>query len=188
MSKITFYTGKGDRGDTARLGSRTRLLKSSPLMDAIGAIDEATSAIGMVRAFAQVAPLHAALPQVQRHIYKLMSHLSATPELRERYVGVDADALTWLEGLIAELETLAPPIQDFVLPGDSPAGAACHVARSVVRRAERRLVAFSETEDNLGDVNLAYINRLSSLLFVAALCEDHVSGAASQLAREQPTE
>ena len=76
-----------------------------------------------------------------------------------------------------------PPLREFVVPGDSLAGAALHMARATVRRAERRLVEFTELEPGIGAPNLAFVNRLSSLLFVAALREDQLAGQALTLAR-----
>jgi cob(I)alamin adenosyltransferase len=171
-SKTLFYTGKGDEGDTARLGGEARLSKDSALIDTIGILDEATCAIGMARAQVQDPLLKESLPEVQRRLYRLMSHLSATPEQRERYAGLHDEDVVWLESLIEALEANIPQLKEFVLPGDSPAGAACHMARSVVRRAERRLVAFAGVETGVKAPNLAFINRLSSLMFVAALRED----------------
>ena len=183
MGKTMFYTGKGDRGDTGRLAGQERLPKSGLLIDTIGTIDEATAAIGMARALAQSSALAEALPTVQRQIYRLMSHISATGEARQRYSGLSEEDVAWLEKLIAQLETGLPELHDFVLPGDSPAGAAFHVARTTVRRAERRLVTFVETEPDVGAPNLAYLNRLSSLMFVAALQEDLLAGKRSRLAQ-----
>jgi len=172
MTESAFYTAKGDRGDTSRLADNERIAKSSTLIEALGTIDEATSAIGMARALSRSARLREALPTAQRHIIKLMSHLSATPDARTTYCGVTQDDLGWLQDLIADIETTLPPLTNFVLPGDSSASAALHVARTVVRRAERRMVAIASAEPGISDINLAYLNRLSSLLFVAALYED----------------
>ena len=174
MTHSTFYTAKGDQGDTARLGGGARLSKSSSLLEAVGAVDEATSAIGMARALAEDAALKAMLRTVQEHFVRLMSHLSAKPETRARYPGPGADDLAWLEARLAELEAGLPPLRAFVLPGDSLPGAALHVARSAVRRAERRVVALAEVEPGIDALSLAYLNRLSSLLFVAALQVDAV--------------
>ncbi|NBD34554.1 MAG: cob(I)yrinic acid a,c-diamide adenosyltransferase [Chloroflexi bacterium] len=185
MSKTKFYTGRGDRGDTARLAAEARVLKSDLLIDVIGTMDEATSAIGMARSLAQTPALKQRLPVVQRHLYRLMSHLSAEASAREQYAGLAEEDVSWLEDLIADLERDLPPLEGFVLPGDSVAGAACHVARTVVRRAERRLVALTDVESNIGEANLAYVNRLSSLMFVAALQEDQRAGESSRLAAHQ---
>jgi len=172
MTRSNFYTSKGDQGDTGRLGGDARLLKSSLLLEAVGAMDEATSAIGMARALLDDATLKATLHTVQEHFIRLMSHLSVTPETRGRYPGPDADGLAWLEARIAELEAELPPLHTFVLPGDSVPGAALHMARTAVRRAERRVVALAEAEPGISAANMAYLNRLSSLLFVGALQVD----------------
>ncbi len=172
MSKSAFYTAKGDLGDTGRLAGTERIAKSSALIEAIGTLDEASSAIGMARALSLSDRLRAALPTVQRHVYVIISHLSAVPQAREQYVGVSNEDLTWLQELIADIENHLPPLRDFLLPGDSRSDAAFHVTRTSVRRAERRLVSFAESEPGLGETNLAYMNRLSSLMFVAALYEN----------------
>lgn len=179
MTKHNYYTGIGDRGDTARLGGMGRISKSSVLVNTIGALDEVTCAIGVVRSLAKEPTLATDLITVQRHLSALMSHLSAVPEMRERYSGVPDEALTWLEALIARLSDGVPWPEGFVLPGDSSAGAACHMARAIVRRAERNLVAFVELEEGIGSDNLAYVNRLSSLMFVTALREDMLAGRSS---------
>jgi cob(I)alamin adenosyltransferase len=172
MAHSRFYTAKGDHGDTARLGENAQLSKSNLLLEAVGAVDEATSAIGMARALAEDAALKATLRTVQEHFVRLMAHLSATPDIREQYPGPGADDLAWLGACIADLEAELPPLRAFVLPGDSPPGAALHVARTTVRRAERCVVALTEAESGIDALSLAYLNRLSSLLFVAALYVD----------------
>ncbi|MBN2394797.1 MAG: cob(I)yrinic acid a,c-diamide adenosyltransferase [Anaerolineae bacterium] len=172
MTHSRFYTAKGDHGDTARLGGDARLSKSSPLLEAVGAVDEAMSAIGMARALVEDAALKATLRTVQEHFVQLMAHLSAMPGARERYTGPGTDALAWLEARIADLEAELPPFRVFVLPGDSLPGAALHVARTAVRRAERCVVTLVEAEPDIDALLLAYLNRLSSLLFVAALRAD----------------
>jgi cob(I)alamin adenosyltransferase len=116
-----------------------------------------------------------------------MSHLSAMPEMRQEFPGLLEEDVAWLEEIIGWLEGLVPQLKGFVVPGDSPAGAACHVARTVVRRAERRLVAFADEESNVGPANLAFINRLSSFLFVAALREDGIAGEEPTLASPERT-
>lgn len=175
MSTSDFYTRTGDRGNTTRLKGERRLSKSHFAMEVIGTIDEATAAIGLARASSRSTRLKEAMITVQRHITRLMTHLSAVPEAREHYPGIAAEDVAWLEALIADLEIDLPPLKTFVLPGDSLPGAAYHVARTVVRRAERHLVAFVEEEPDVAPPNVAYMNRLSSLLFVAALFEDRGS-------------
>lgn len=184
MPKSGFYTAAGDRGDTTRLGGKQRLSKSDALLKVIGAVDEATSAIGMARALAEMPARKAALLTTQHHLSRLMAHLSATPDARERYPGLSKDDVAWLEQLIAQIEEGMPPLTAFVYPGDSIPGAALHVARTAVRRAERRIVAFAEIEPGIGAANLAYVNRLSSLLFVMAVrCTASGSGGSDAFSR-----
>ncbi|HOU15452.1 MAG TPA: cob(I)yrinic acid a,c-diamide adenosyltransferase [Anaerolineae bacterium] len=172
MRHVKFYTAAGDSGDTTRLGGDARLSKSSLVLEAVGATDEATSAIGMARALAEGAEVKATLRTAQEHLVNLMAHLSATPEFRTQYPGPGAEELAWLETRIADLEAGLPPLRAFVLPGDSLPGAALHVARTTIRRAERCVVALAEAEPGIAASSLAYLNRLSSLLFVAALHMD----------------
>ncbi len=172
MHRSGFYSGKGDRGDTGRLRGEARVSKNSILIEAVGTVDEATSAIGLARAGCRSPRLKETLLAVQKHLYRMLSHLSAAPEAREQYPGLTLDDIAWLESRIAEIENDLPPLKEFVFPGDTLSGAAFHVARSVVRRAERRVVALAELEPDLGQPNLTYLNRLSSLLFVAAVAED----------------
>jgi cob(I)alamin adenosyltransferase len=175
MIKRKFFSGTGDQGKTKRLGGQSTITKSSLLIEALGVMDEATSSIGVARAATQSRKLCDILTDIQHHIITLMAHLSASPETRARYPGLNNDEVTWLEQKIAELEKITPPLSGFVLPGDSIAGAALHVARTVVRRAERRLIALIQDEPDIGQANLPYLNRLSSLLFVAALVEDQIN-------------
>lgn len=172
MPKGKFYTRKGDTGTTTRLGSQQRLSKHELLIQTIGEIDEANSAIGMLRSMAQDPILQQSLPYIQRRLTKVMAHLSAIPEARKHYPGLTDEDVNWLEDLIIQYEARLPNLQDFVLPGDSVAGAMGHLARAVVRRAERQIVALSEEETNIGEANLAFINRLSTLIFIAAIRED----------------
>ena len=184
MHESGFYTGEGDRGDTVRLEGAERIAKSSALIEAVGTLDEATSVIGMARAQARAQLLKEILPAVQRHIYRLLSHLSAISEARGHFPGLTLEDVAWLEARIADLETRLPPLENFVLPGDSVSSATFHVARTVVRRAERRVAALAESDPSFGNPNLAYLNRLSSLLFVAALVEDLDEGSPPTLAKE----
>ncbi len=166
------FTGRGDSGSTGRLGTTTRISKDSALIEAVGSVDEAMSSIGMARAACTIQGEKGSLLVVQQHLGRMLAHLSATPETRSQYSGTSADDVTWLEARIAEIERDLPPLREFVLPGATLAGAAFHVARTVVRRAERHVVALAGAEPGLGPQNLAYLNRLSSLLFVAAVAED----------------
>ena len=170
MTRSRFYTAAGDLGDTARLGGDARLSRQLSI-EAVGAVDGAVAAMAW-RALAQDPATNEILSAVQAHLGCLMAHLSAMPELRGRYPGPDADDVAWLEERVAGFEAGLPPLRAFVQPGDSLSGAAFHVARTAVRRAERRVVGYAEIEPDIGVTSLVYLNRLSSLLFVMALHAD----------------
>ncbi len=170
-SNLIFYTARGDDGTTTRLGGRERLRKDSLLMEVVGTVDEASAAIGVARASLSEVKTQTVLREVQERLIRLMGHLSATPETREKYQGLTAEDRAWLEERIVELGEGLPPLREFVLPGRTPPEAACHLARTIVRRAERRLLTLMSEEPSIGAENLAFLNRLSSLLFVVALRE-----------------
>jgi cob(I)alamin adenosyltransferase len=135
------YTGKGDAGTTDLLGGRVD--KNDPRIEAIGALDEASSAIGFARASAATERTRAMLIEAQRDLYKIMAELAYTSEQWPARVEVGADRVAWLEGETDGLTAEVPPPRAFVIPGDSLPGAALDVARTVARRAERETVAIA---------------------------------------------
>lgn len=171
LSKI--YTRGGDAGMTS-LGDGERRRKDDLRIEAYGSIDEANSFIGVARAAlgdaANEVRLAAILASIQNDLFDLGADLcvperaGAAPRLRVRQDQVDR-----LEHEIDALNADLPPLTSFVLPGGSQAAAAIHVARAVVRRAERILVTLAARPDEkIGPAVLRYINRLSDFLFVAA--------------------
>jgi len=164
-----WYTTNGDDGYTDLLGGE-RVAKDSRCIEALGSLDEATSFIGVARAQvgAETKPL---LERVQRELMLVMAEVAAPDPaaLRERLPDTAIDAL---EMDIERIAAGVPPLTDFVLPGDTPAGAALDVARAVVRRAERRVVALIHHTELTGDLLIRYLNRLSSLLYFLARAED----------------
>lgn len=179
-----FYTRSGDDGTTGVLGSG-RLPKHHPLAEAIGTIDEASAALGAARAICREARTGALLLAAQRDLYRLMAELAATPENAAKFRVIDEARVSWLEENIDALGEAIDPPGEFVLPGDSTAGAALSLARTVVRRAERRLAALWHDRQFENRHLLAYLNRLSSLCFVLELLEDRAAGtAAPTLAKE----
>ena len=167
LNKI--YTRTGDDGTTG-LVDGSRLPKHAARMEAIGAVDEANCALGLA-AVALGASAHAALvTRVQNDLFDLGADL-ATPgddfapgEMTLRIVPAQVD---WLEGAIDRLNAAMAPLTSFILPGGSEAAARVHVARAATRLAERRAVALAEA-DPVNPAALAYLNRLSDLLFVLA--------------------
>ncbi|MBN1876901.1 MAG: cob(I)yrinic acid a,c-diamide adenosyltransferase [Anaerolineae bacterium] len=169
MHKSIFYTGKGDTGYTERLSGKITVSKSSIAIDTLGDLDETSCAIGVARALVRGETLKEILLTTQHHLCALMSHVAAVAETRQHFPGVSQTEVYWLEETMTNLEENIPPLQNFVLPGDSQVEAACHLARAVARRAERRLVALAEVESEITPPNLVYMNRLSSLLFIIGL-------------------
>ena len=172
---MKIYTKTGDTGETS-LFDNTRVRKSDPRVDAYGEVDELNACLGTVRAAGVDADVAAAVEQIQKDLFALGARL-ADPSTRiaERVTkaAVTQADVERLEQLIDRLESEVPPLRRFVLPGGSPAGAALHLARTVCRRAERRVVALGVAENE--PVVVIYLNRLSDLLFVMARAVNHRS-------------
>jgi cob(I)alamin adenosyltransferase len=160
LSKI--YTRTGDDGTTG-LGDGRRVDKDSLRVEAFGTVDEANSAIGVVLACnALSAPIRKCLTEVQHDLFELGGELCIPGH--EAITTAFVDRLEQdLDGFNADL----PPLKDFILPGGGQAAAACHLARTIVRRAERR-VASLRKDETVRDEVVQYLNRLSDLLFVIA--------------------
>ena len=160
LSKI--YTRTGDDGTTG-LGDGSRTDKDSLRVEAYGTVDEANSVIGVVLAVDGVPKgIRQSLMQVQHDLFDLGGELCIPG-----HAAVETAFVQRLEDTLDALNEGLPPLKDFILPGGGEAAAACHVARTVVRRAERRVISLARTESVRGEV-IEYLNRLSDLLFVIA--------------------
>ncbi|KAA3627684.1 MAG: cob(I)yrinic acid a,c-diamide adenosyltransferase [Proteobacteria bacterium] len=159
LSKI--YTRTGDDGTTG-LGRGDRVAKDSARIEAIGAVDETNCHVGIVLCHALPDPVTEVLTRVQHELFDLGGEL-ALPE----FVAIDAESIRQLESDLDKLNAELPPLKEFILPGGTSSGAACHLARAVCRRAERRLVTLAQQE-RVSDNLPRYLNRLSDLLFVTA--------------------
>ncbi len=160
LTKI--YTRTGDDGSTG-LGTGARVPKDSARVEAYGTIDELNSLVGMVIATPGTATAVAqCLSDIQHDLFDLGGELSVPGR-----AVIDDAAVTRLEALLDGFNADLPPLKDFILPGGSATAAACHVARSVSRRAERRLCSLTRSEA-VNPASLRYLNRLSDLLFVLA--------------------
>lgn len=178
------YTRAGDDGSTGLLGEG-RVPKYHPRMEALGAIDEATAALGLARSFSrakQTAPL---LIEIQRDLYHLMAEVAATPENAPRFRTLEPGRIQWLESQADAISALAPIPKEFILPGDSQAGAALSLARTIVRRAERRVTELLDAKEIENPILLQYLNRLSSLCFALELLENLSAGKVTQRARKK---
>ncbi|MFC3674256.1 cob(I)yrinic acid a,c-diamide adenosyltransferase [Ferrovibrio xuzhouensis] len=162
------YTRGGDKGMTS-LGNGERVPKHDLRVEAYGAVDEANATIGLARLHTAGIDLDAMLSRIQNDLFDLGADLS-TPEDEEgrrRPLRVDQVQVDRLEAEIDALNARLAPLTSFVLPGGSPAAAYLHLARTIVRRAERLVTALQDAE-RINPAALAYINRLSDHLFVAS--------------------
>jgi cob(I)alamin adenosyltransferase len=180
-----FYTRRGDDGCTGLLGPE-RVPKYDLRPEAYGTVDEALAALGLVRAGGCTRPTGEIVLAVQRDLYTLMAELAAGGDADSPFAGsVTAGQVGRLEEWIAGVEAQIDMPEEFVIPGDSPPGAALHLARTVVRRAERLAVRLAHDGVLGNDLVIHYLNRLSSLLFVLAIVEDRAATgkAATQVSK-----
>jgi cob(I)alamin adenosyltransferase len=163
LNKI--YTRTGD-GGSAGLVDGSRVSKSSLRMTAIGEVDEANAAIGAAIAALEGGEIAVSLQRIQNDLFDLGADV-ATPGAVEGALRIVGSQVDRLEREIDQMNADLEPLTSFILPGGSPSVAALHLARAVVRRAERAAVALNEAEP-LNPQLVAYLNRLSDHLFVAA--------------------
>lgn len=179
---MTFYTAKGDDGTTGLLGEG-RVPKYHVRMEAIGALDEASAALGLARAQCSATQTAPILLEAQRDLYKLMAEVAATPENAGRFHFIDSARVGWLEKQTDELSAIVEMPKEFILPGDTLGGAALSMARAIVRRAERCVVSLFDEEEVANPDLQRYLNRLSSLCFVLELLENRYAGKKTSLAK-----
>lgn len=181
--RMPLYTRTGDDGTTGLLGE-DRVSKDHPRIEALGALDEASAALGLARASCLAPQTPPILREAQRDLYKLMAEVAATPENADKFKGIDAARVTWLEEHADNINKIVSMPKEFILPGDTPSGAALSMARAVVRRAERRVTELFTLEQLANIELIRYLNRLSSLCFVLELLENQTSGQSTSLAKE----
>ena len=172
---MKLYTRTGDTGETSLFGG-TRARKDDPRVDAYGEVDELNAWLGLARASSTDTDLATELEQLQRDLFALGAQLADPADkiaARVTKAALADEDVARLERLIDRLEGELPPLRRFILAGGASAGAALHVARTVCRRAERRIVALDPPVDA---VLLRYVNRLSDLLFVLARAANHRAG------------
>jgi len=174
MPKI--YTKTGDAGETGLIGG-TRVAKDDPRVEAYGTIDEANSALGALAAHAD-PEIAAIIAGIQRTLFDIGAELANAGA--SRGASVTADQVDELERLIDGWEEGLPPLRQFILPGGSAPAAMCQLARSTVRRAERRTVTLAH-QALVNPEILRYLNRLSDCLFVLARVLNHRMGVADVL-------
>lgn len=171
---MKIYTKKGDSGNTSLFGGQ-RVSKSSKRIDAYGTVDELNSILGMAASFGLSKKGSELIKTVQQQLFVLGADL-ATPKSREvRIERIGHTEVEYLEKAIDEMEEALEPLKNFILPGGAEAGATLHFARTVCRRAERITVECRH-EEEISEVAIMYINRLSDFLFVLARYENKDAG------------
>jgi cob(I)alamin adenosyltransferase len=179
-----FYTKKGDDGYTSLLGEG-RVPKYDQRIEAVGVIDEANAAISLARALSISPATSRILFEVQKDLYHLMSEVAATPENAPRFRKITSERVDWLEACFDEISSKVIVPDKFIIPGDSTAGAAIDLARTVIRRAERQLASLYHSKKLENQEILRYINRVSSLCFVLELLENQTAGHINPTLAEQ---
>ncbi|GGJ11636.1 cob(I)yrinic acid a,c-diamide adenosyltransferase [Neoroseomonas lacus] len=174
MVKLDVITTRGGDGGETSLGDGTRLRKDALRVEAYGTVDEANAALGLVRLHtgADVA-VDAMLSRIQNELFDVGADLCVPGEAGARLRVADTQSLR-LEAEIATMNAALPPLRSFVLPAGCPAAAHAHLARTIVRRAERLAVALAAQEEVNAAV-IRYLNRLSDHLFVLSR---HLNAAA----------
>lgn len=170
-----YFTGKGDDGYTGLLGDE-RVPKFDPRPESYGTIDEAAASIGLARSLARDDRSQDLAIEIQRDLYRIMSEVAATRENAERFRSVGKADVERLEGHIERIGSLIELPPEFIVGGDTQAGAAFDLARTVTRRAERRVAELIHAATLQNNEILRYLNRLSSLLFLLIHLENRAGG------------
>jgi len=172
----SIYTKTGDGGETGLFGGG-RVAKDHPRVDAYGEVDELNAAIGVARSLGLDPELDALLLPIQAQLFTLGSVLATPPQTKAEKT-IPKIQPAWSEAMelaIDKFDRELPSLRQFILPGGTPTASALHLARTICRRAERRVVALTRANEVEPKV-LVYLNRLSDLLFTMARISNHRAG------------
>ncbi|NKB25853.1 MAG: cob(I)yrinic acid a,c-diamide adenosyltransferase [Kiritimatiellae bacterium] len=161
MRLTKIYTRMGDKG-TTRLGHGQTVDKDHPRIEACGAVDELNSMVGLILTEEMPDSIHKLLTTVQHHLFDLGAELCIPGHTK-----IQQQHIEFLEQELDALNATLEPLKEFILPGGASMSSTCHLARTVCRRAERRIVSLSKS-DSVSPHTIQYINRLSDVLFVVA--------------------
>lgn len=183
---MKIYTKTGDKGETSLFGGK-RVSKSSTQIEAYGAIDELNSFIGLAISISNIKEVKQNLFNVQNDLLAIGAYLSGYPKLK-----LDLDDRTLeIEKTIDKLDTKLPALRNFILPGGDNLASALHVARTVSRRAERRVISYFDQSQS-SKINqhgklqvIKYLNRLSDFLFVLARFSNQTAGKKETIWRDE---
>lgn len=182
--KSRLYTRTGDDGTTSLVGG-SRVPKDCERLEAYGTVDELNSLIGLVAASSAISPQRRRqLTEIQNRLFDIGACLATEPQSEWQPVAPDNDTIGALEAIIDDIDSELPPLRQFVIPGGHPAAAHAHMARTVARRAERRIIALDRTE-RVDQNIIRYINRLSDLLFALAR-EININNSVDEILWQKP--
>ena len=176
------FTGKGDKGETDLFASSKRISKSSAVSEALGSLDEVNSFLGFAKlkskesgyALTSGVRLEDITHDLQQSLFITQAEVAGTP------MSVPEAKVRQLESWIGEIEKELPPIRTFFISGGTELSSLFDFARTLARRAERRVVGVKEEGKELGEWTLAFLNRLSSILYALARLSNHKSGITEQ--------
>ncbi len=189
---MTLYTGKGDDGTTKTFGCDQRISKSSEVAEALGALDEINSFLGLIKVKAKslrndgsdisdskpvdISILGKGFDEIAEEVQQNLFIIQA--EVAGSNMTISEEKLRECEGYVNEAEKLLPPIKTFFVSGGTELATLCDISRTIARRAERRVVAIVDNNQgvHVGEWTLAYLNRLSSLLYAMARLANHYMG------------
>jgi cob(I)alamin adenosyltransferase len=172
------YTKTGDKGSTSLIGG-ARVPKSHIRIESYGTVDELNSYLGVVSDSAANEKISEWLQEIQDRLFTIGSALATSPdkEVKMKLPDLHLEDVTWLEQRIDEMNEVLPEMRSFILPGGNLASSTAHVARCVCRRAERICVHMQQDKEEVPDLIIQYLNRLSDYLFVLARYIVHINGA-----------
>ena len=176
---MKIYTKTGDKGDTGLFGGG-RVPKDDPRVEAYGDVDELNAALGMVRAVEVMQRIDEVIVPIQRDLFSIGA-LLATPDLEKMHdhltkAQIDDNRIKSLEKSIDDCDRELEPLKAFIVPGGTPKAAALHLARTICRRAERRVISLQHKTE-IPQIVIVYLNRLSDLLFTLARVASKRGGA-----------
>ncbi len=175
MTKTVLFTAKGDDGRSGLLG-QGRYSKAGLRFEVLGSLDECSAVIGVAKSLITHQKVKNILTQVQRDLYHIMGEISILPGQKEIIAPMSQEYVTRIEGYIYSLNDEVKLPDGFILPGDTVQQALLDLARTVIRRAERRLIPLFEAGELENSAIRQYINRLSSLMYQLELSVNHWMG------------
>jgi cob(I)alamin adenosyltransferase len=173
---MKIYTKTGDDGQTGLFGG-PRVRKDAPRIEAYGTVDELNSVLGLVRAEPLPPEVDSLLERLQNELFALGAELATPEPIARGTAWAGPGPIAALETAIDEFEQPLEPLRQFILPGGTRGAALLHLARTVCRRAERRVITLAATGEPIAGDVVIYLNRLSDLLFVLARYTNHADGA-----------